>query len=944
MVNSINQTDKPTSPEGERQYRRQAVRITLVTGLILLGVSTPSLFTLTPDFSPQYIGNVITTVMGLLSLLSSWVSHRYASLTGRILFISTLLVISLGLPIYANGLGIQSGIITAVILISVAAVTFEPKIAYRIILISVVVESLVILGDLYLPDFGISELESPSVNYFLVLILIVFGYFVSRQFEQFNLRTKIVLLFSLIAILPLALSGVYSNTVVRNLILERGQQELKDTASQIATQADNYINTQLSTIRVEAQQPALRQYLESPAGTRKNSSDEENALEVLSTFVRKNAFTIHSYALLNTRGENILDTHSNQIGRSESQFDYFTTPLRNGQVFASSLYFINEVPYLYFSAPIRDSGGAILGILRAEVSPAELQNILRLNLPTTSSREIYTIVERETFVRIAYTGTNDKLHKSFKIFPSQELAALQRRSLLPRNAPIDVEPRDALARNLSNLPVGSIIVDYIEDPNDDLLIMTDRMDSQFWLVVVSQSEATLLQPIREQTRTLTVYSMLIIAFASLAGYLASQLLSRPLLTLANISEKIAAGDLNARMDIATDDEIGSLANSFNHMTSQLRDTLGGLERRVAERTGDVELARLLSERRAQELHSISEISRAISTEQRLEILLPLISRLVSERFDFYHVGIFFVDETHRFAYLQAANSEGGQKMLARGHRLEVGKGLVGTVSQTGKPRIALDVGSDAAFFDNPDLPETRSEMALPLNFHGQTIGVLDVQSTKPGAFTENDASTLGILADQVAIAIENARLFGQTQQARDEAEALYAQIQRREWSAFAQQETRIGYRQTATGGRRLAKPVTTNEIRDALANGQVVVLDGKEPRSQPAITVPVKLRGQTIGVLNIKAPTKDRRWNQDEINLAQAISDRLALALDNARLLQESQRRAAKEAKIGEVSAKIGASINMRNVLQTAVEELGRALPGSEVVIQFDSSGGVITK
>jgi len=103
------------------------------------------------------------------------------------------------------------------------------------------------------------------------------------------------------------------------------------------------------------------------------------------------------------------------------------------------------------------------------------------------------------------------------------------------------------------------------------------------------------------------------------------------------------------------------------------------------------------------------------------------------------------------------------------------------------------------------------------------------------------------------------------------------------------------------------------------------------------IAIPVKLRGQTIGVLNIKSPTKSHKWDQEEINLVQAISDRLALALDNARLLQESQRRAAKEAKIGEVSAKIGASINMRNVLQTAVEELGRALPGSEVLIQFES-------
>jgi GAF domain-containing protein len=130
-------------------------------------------------------------------------------------------------------------------------------------------------------------------------------------------------------------------------------------------------------------------------------------------------------------------------------------------------------------------------------------------------------------------------------------------------------------------------------------------------------------------------------------------------------------------------------------------------------------------------------------------------------------------------------------MLTRGHRLEVGPtSIVGNVAETGKVRIALDIGTDAAFFDNPDLPNIRSQMALPLNIHSETIGVLDVQSTKPGAFSENDANILGILADQVAIAVENARLFGQTQQALSEVQALYAQFLQQEWRAFDQQESR----------------------------------------------------------------------------------------------------------------------------------------------------------
>jgi len=228
-------------------------------------------------------------------------------------------------------------------------------------------------------------------------------------------------------------------------------------------------------------------------------------------------------------------------------------------------------------------------------------------------------------------------------------------------------------------------------------------------------------------------------------------------------------------------------------------------------------------------------------------------------------------------------------------------------------------------------------MALPLKVRDQTIGVLDVQSEKPGAFTENDANTLGILADQIAIALENARLFTQTQQALNEAQALYSQNSQAGWLTFSREEASIGYHQTLKGGRKLITPIETDEIRQAMNRGNVLVFNADGIAKEPSIVVPIKLRGQVIGALNIKAPSKDRRWSDDEVNLAEAISERLSLALENARLIQESQRQVIKEQTISEVTGKIGASINLKNVLQTAVEELGRAMPGSDVMIQFKS-------
>jgi len=473
---------------------------------------------------------------------------------------------------------------------------------------------------------------------------------------------------------------------------------------------------------------------------------------------------------------------------------------------------------------------------------------------------------------------------------------------------------------------------------------------RYGLVLIVPTREMLAEAIiaREQvtqvTRNAILVSIILVAglliASSLAAFAMGNALTDPLSHLTRTAEEITAGNLNASAFIQSRDEIGALSRSFDGMTLKLRDMISFLEQRIAERTADLESARQQSEKRAQNLQTVGEISSVITGEQKIENLLPLITRLVSEKFNFDHVGIFLVDETGRYAVLQASNSEGGRRMLARGHKLEVGViGIVGFVAKSGLPRIALDVGDDAVFFNNPDLPRTRSEIALPLNARGQTIGVLDVQSQIQGAFTEDDINNLNILADQIASVIENARLFGQTQQTYAELQSLYGQFMRQGWQTFQDEGTVIGYHQELVSGKKLQTPLDTDEIRLAKQQGKLVHQNPESSGEPASLVVPVKLRGQVIGVISIKAPSSDRAWSPDELALSEAVSDRLALALENARLIQDSQVRAAKEQAIGEITTKIGASINMRNVIQTAVEELGRALPGSEVEIDFKSNG-----
>lgn len=343
---------------------------------------------------------------------------------------------------------------------------------------------------------------------------------------------------------------------------------------------------------------------------------------------------------------------------------------------------------------------------------------------------------------------------------------------------------------------------------------------------------------------------------------------------------------------------------------ELTDLKNALEHRVAERTAALE-------RRVAQFETISSIARSITAMQDLEQLLPFICQVVSQQFGFYHTGIFLLDERAEYAVLRSANSEGGRRMLARGHRLRVGaSGIVGLTAAQGEARIALDVGADAVYFNNPDLPDTRSEMSLPLKIGGQTIGALDVQSREKDAFNEEDIAVLGILANQISVAIENTRLFSKTAQALTESQGIYQQYVANDWARFSQTAKHHGY---AYDGLRVS-PLENQSIIPAIGS----------------VSLPIKIRGLTIGNVILQSPNPSRQWTQDEINLAQAAAERAGLAIENFRLLTEAQRRAAKERAIGEITSRIGSSANLREIMETAVEELARAMPGSEIMIQFD--------
>ena len=379
-------------------------------------------------------------------------------------------------------------------------------------------------------------------------------------------------------------------------------------------------------------------------------------------------------------------------------------------------------------------------------------------------------------------------------------------------------------------------------------------------------------------------------------------------------------DRLAQLNTKLEAEISARRNAFD----EIEELKNNLEQEVKERT-------LSLERKTLQLQAATEVGHASATIRDLDTLLHEVTVLINQRFGFYHVGIFLLDTDTRYAILRATNSDGGQRMLAQGHRLKVGeKGIVGFVTAHREPRIALDVGQDAVFFDNPDLPETRSEMALPLIIGDELLGALDVQSKHETAFATDDIAVLQALADQVAIAIENARLFTEHQVSLEATRRAFGERSRTSWGEFLRTEAELGFLSTMTQDVIPTSAEWTSGMIDASQRAEIVKID------QYTIAVPIILRDQVLGVIRLKKPEDANPWTQDEINLMDTLIDQLEVALESARLFRDTQQRAERERLVTDITTKIRATTDPQVMLQTAVSELRDALKAqrAQMVIQ----------
>jgi GAF domain-containing protein len=364
-------------------------------------------------------------------------------------------------------------------------------------------------------------------------------------------------------------------------------------------------------------------------------------------------------------------------------------------------------------------------------------------------------------------------------------------------------------------------------------------------------------------------------------------------------------------------ELADLSVQFIDMRGQTERLIKDMRLRIEERTRDVRLTQ--------------RISRVVLAERDLNILLNRVVNLITENFsNIYHAQIFLVDETNEFAILKASTGQAGQELLKRGHRLAVGSvSVIGQVTDQGQFLVVRDNRASDVHRPNELLADTRSELAIPMISNLRVIGVLDVQSKEPNSFSDDQVSALNTLTEQITIAIENARLYEQSQQLISNLEVEKRNRTRRAWQDYfnAQRASSL----VSHAG--MLTPDEHHSLRQAvLRNGQSIIGE-KTDRNTIPFAVPIRLRDQILGVIECESRVSE--FNYDKVLLAEELANRLALSLDNARLFQGSVQAVERERIVNEISAKLTSQTDVQDIIDTAIREVSEALRTPNIAVRF---------
>lgn len=450
------------------------------------------------------------------------------------------------------------------------------------------------------------------------------------------------------------------------------------------------------------------------------------------------------------------------------------------------------------------------------------------------------------------------------------------------------------------------------------------LDTELFFILETPTTSTLNVTLNGLTGGSFFFVLLIgLAGSALVFTLLIRQLVEPLNSLREAMRAVSSNKFEGEVAAAQrGDEIGQVALAFVEMREQIKGLIATLESRVEARGRDVA--------------TTQEISRFAATQRDIQTLMDRVVELIVTRFpNIYHAQIFLIDQDREYAVLRSSTGEPGKRLLERGHRLAVGsQSVIGRVSEEGQAVIARDTFTSGVHRRNEFLPDTRSELAIPLRVGSTVIGALDVQSKKSDSFTEDELNVLQTMADQIAIAIENANLYQESVRALEEIERTKRSATQRDWQEYLNLERIF----EMTSERGLKTDLDTLDLRQRAMTEKRAVVGDPTQRNTVGVALPIMLRGQVLGAVELEMPLTD--FGEDKVLLAQELVNRLGVSMENARLFQQSQLATERERLVNSITARLTAKNDINDILQTALREVGTALKSPEVTIRLGGWAG----
>lgn len=861
--------------------------------------------------------NILSAVVALSSLIAIWFIRRDKTTIGALILQLSFAYAIVVSVLFYGGMDIILGMLSLVVFLGISSTTLPQGTARQAgVGITVFVVSSIVLISFIEPFEREFFSPDPLTLVLSLLLFLLFGMSVSQEFPYYPVRTKFVIALIFLSALGIGIAFTVENLQIRETLEQDTREILLSKASAKAVEVESFLRYNIDLLNTAASYLDFRAYLLLDEEERHGTEIERRIQNFLFTLKNKNINTL-SYGLLDTNGKNIADSNSLTVGTDESAYNYFHRPFNSGSSYVSSpLYLPNDKnAIIYISVPVHNDMGDVIGVLRVKYKASALQDLLSEDA-NLNEAGIFSVLFDENHIIIAHGYNEDLVGKIVYNPTTLELKNMKEQYLFPSALGIE-----EIAYNFPEVQAGLDNVGqspYFFTPTSRIggavigaIVQLNDKDSPPWLLVTAQPQSTFIQRAQAQTQRGLIFSLILIGLAALVGLFISNMIVAPILKLKNTTQEFTEGSLNARAEIETDDEVGELAAAFNNLADQLGETVTTLEDQVKERTQALAL-------RSAYLERASKVSRIATSLTDTGELSRKVVNLIQQEFNLYYVGLFLIDENEEWAILKAGTGEAGRTMLALNHRLKLGEGMIGWTAKYGEARIALDVGEDAVRFDNPVLPETRSEGALPLRARGRVLGALSIQSAQPEAFTPEIISTLQIMADQIAVAFENAELFARREAALQAERIAYGQLSEEDWNNLLNTKQIPNY--IANAKNQIKTKIYQSEEKKNIQDRPILENQGL------TAVIPIKVRGRTLGGIKLQKPKQSGTWTKDQVELAETLANEVSIALENARLFDQSQRRAAQEHVVGQAATRMRERLDINYVLQVATEELHKAL------------------